>query len=132
MNGDSRAWDTNEERLKKWTTGLTGWPLIDAMMRELSSTGFLSHQGRVNVSSFLVNDLGIDWRKGARHFAQTLIDHDTCSNYTNWQMVAGLSPVALKHRRGIKQQSLRLDRSRATSKNGCLSLSDYHRPPFTK
>ncbi|MEE2787269.1 MAG: DASH family cryptochrome [Myxococcota bacterium] len=111
MTGTERPWDTSPERLDRWARGLTGWPLIDAMMRELSATGFLSHQGRVNVSSFLVNDLGIDWRTGAQHFATTLIDHDTCSNYTNWQMVAGISPVALKHRRGIKQQSLRLDRS---------------------
>ena len=60
------AWSTNEELLQRWKTGQTGWPLVDANMRELAATGFMSNRGRQNVASFLALDLGIDWRAGGR------------------------------------------------------------------
>lgn len=80
-----------DERLLRWKQGRTGMPLIDANMREIGATGYMSHRGRQNVASYLTVDLGVDWRKGAEHFQSLLIDFDVCSNWGNWAMVAGLS-----------------------------------------
>ena len=70
--------------------GRTGYPFIDANMRELLHTGFMSNRGRQNVASFLVRDLGLDWRLGAMHFERLLLDYDPASNYGNWQYAAGV------------------------------------------
>ena len=67
-----------------------GFPLIDANMRELVATGYMSNRGRQVVASFLVRDLGQDWRLGAEFFESHLLDHDVCSNYGNWQYSAGV------------------------------------------
>ncbi|ORY50805.1 cryptochrome [Rhizoclosmatium globosum] len=72
-----------------WCEGRTGVPFVDANMRELKATGFMSNRGRQNVASFLVKDLGVDWRLGAEWFEAMLLDHDPCSNYGNWLYVAG-------------------------------------------
>ncbi len=74
----------------KWASGKTGWPFIDANMIELNHTGFMSNRGRQNVASFLVKDLKIDWRWGASYFESKLIDYDPCSNWGNWQYIAGI------------------------------------------
>lgn len=73
-----------------WRDGRTGFPLIDANMRELAATGFMSNRGRQNVASFLAKNLGIDWRWGAAHFEAQLLDYDTASNYGNWCYAAGV------------------------------------------
>ncbi|SNS11236.1 deoxyribodipyrimidine photo-lyase (single-stranded DNA-specific) [Belliella buryatensis] len=83
-------WVRNEQLFQKWTEGNTGIPFIDANMRELNATGFMSNRGRQNVASFLVNDLNIDWRWGAAYFESQLIDYDVCSNWGNWMYVAGV------------------------------------------
>jgi deoxyribodipyrimidine photo-lyase len=70
--------------------GKTGQPFIDANMRELAATGFMSNRGRQNVASYLVHDLNVDWRWGAEYFESVLIDYDVCSNYGNWNYVAGI------------------------------------------
>lgn len=75
---------------EKWRIGETGVPLIDANMKELLTTGFMSNRGRQNVASFLVKDLQIDWRWGAAWFESQLIDYDVCSNWGNWLYVAGV------------------------------------------
>jgi deoxyribodipyrimidine photo-lyase len=75
---------------EKWRTGETGVPFIDANMKELLLTGFMSNRGRQNVASFLVKDLNLDWRWGARWFESQLIDYDVCSNWGNWMYVAGV------------------------------------------
>jgi deoxyribodipyrimidine photo-lyase len=75
--------------LEVWKEGCTGMPLVDANMRELSSTGFMSNRGRQNVASYLVLDLGVDWRLGASWFEYHLIDHDVTSNFGNWVSAAG-------------------------------------------
>ncbi|CAM9564714.1 unnamed protein product, partial [Heterosigma akashiwo] len=72
--------------------GRTGYPFIDANMRELRATGFMSNRGRQNVASFLCNDLGLDWRLGAEFFEERLIDYDPASNWVNWAYVAGVGP----------------------------------------
>ncbi|MCH7397848.1 DASH family cryptochrome [Belliella sp. DSM 107340] len=83
-------WVRNEQLFWKWAEGKTGIPFIDANMRELNETGFMSNRGRQNVASFLVNDLNIDWRWGAAYFESQLIDYDVCSNWGNWMYVAGV------------------------------------------
>lgn len=83
-------WSTDEDIFWKWANGETGIPFIDANMRELNQTGFMSNRGRQIVASFLVNDLKIDWRWGAMYFESKLIDYDVCSNWGNWMYVAGV------------------------------------------
>ncbi len=73
-----------------WCDGRTGYPLVDANMRELRATGFMSNRGRQNVASFLTKNLGIDWRFGAAWFEAQLIDYDVASNYGNWCYTAGV------------------------------------------
>ncbi|MEE9372182.1 MAG: DASH family cryptochrome [Saprospiraceae bacterium] len=75
---------------KIWADGRTGFPLVDANMLELKNTGFISSRGRQNVASFLVNDLKINWIIGAEYFESLLIDYDPCSNYGNWNYIAGV------------------------------------------
>lgn len=73
-----------------WAEGKTGVPFIDANMRELNQTGFMSNRGRQNVASFLVKDLHVNWQMGAEYFESMLIDYDVCSNWCNWNYVAGV------------------------------------------
>ena len=73
-----------------WCKGETGQPFVDANMRELNATGFMSNRGRQNVASYLVHDLGQDWRAGAAYFEHQLLDYDPCSNYGNWNYIAGV------------------------------------------
>ncbi|KAI3964417.1 hypothetical protein MKX01_028752 [Papaver californicum] len=76
---------------ESWRDGSTGrYSLIDANMKELSTTGFISNRGRQIVCSFLVRDMGIDWRMGAEWFETCLLDYDPCSNYGNWTYGAGV------------------------------------------
>lgn len=76
---------------EQWKTGQTGIPFIDATMLELNQTGFISHKGRQNVASYLVHDLGINWQMGAAYFESLLVDYDVCSNWGNWNHIAGVS-----------------------------------------
>lgn len=64
-------------------------PLVDANMRELASSGFMSNRGRQNVASYLALSLGMDWRLGADYFEYILTDYDVCSNWGNWVAAAG-------------------------------------------
>jgi len=73
-----------------WAIGKTGVPFVDANMRELTATGWMSNRGRQNVASFLVRDLKVNWQMGAEYFESQLIDYDTCSNWGNWNYVAGV------------------------------------------
>ncbi len=74
----------------RWTSGTTGFPLVDASMRELTATGFMSNRGRQNVASFLTKNLRIDWRAGAEWFESLLVDYDVASNWGNWAYAAGV------------------------------------------
>lgn len=93
-----RKWSTDQKRFQSWAEGSTGEPFVDANMRELNATGFMSNRGRQNVASYLTKDLGIDWRMGAEYFESQLIDFDVCSNYGNWQYVAGVGNDPRKDR----------------------------------
>lgn len=83
-------WSQDMKKFEAWSEGRTGVPFVDANMRELKHTGFMSNRGRQNVASFLVKDLGLDWRLGAEWFESLLLDHDVCSNYGNWNYAAGI------------------------------------------
>jgi deoxyribodipyrimidine photo-lyase len=82
-------WSTNDELLKPWQEGKTGYPLVDAGMRELLATGLMHNRVRMVVASFLVKNLNIDWRQGQAWFWEHLLDADLASNSMNWQWVAG-------------------------------------------
>jgi deoxyribodipyrimidine photo-lyase len=85
-----KNWREDVRIFELWAEGKTGIPFIDANMRELKLTGFMSNRGRQNVASFLVKDLSINWLMGAEWFESQLIDYDPCSNYGNWNYVAGV------------------------------------------
>jgi deoxyribodipyrimidine photo-lyase len=90
MGSIDKRWRNDERLLKIWIEGRTGIPFIDANMRELAATGFMSNRGRQNVASFLVKDLFVNWQMGAEYFESILIDYDPCSNWGNWNYVAGV------------------------------------------
>lgn len=83
---DNRA----ERAFEAWKAGATKDAFVNANMRELAATGFMSNRGRQNVASYLVHDLGVDWRWGAAHFEQQLIDYDPASNWGNWAYIVGV------------------------------------------
>ncbi len=81
-------WDNDPMHIAAWTAGLTGYPLVDAAMRQLADTGWVHNRARMVAASFLVKDLMVDWRIGERIFMQGLIDGDPASNNGGWQWVA--------------------------------------------
>jgi len=86
---DRIEWRNNPEEFQKWCEGQTGYPLVDAGMRELNATGFIHNRVRMLVGSFLCKHLLIDWRLGEAYFASKLLDYEMSSNVGNWQWVAG-------------------------------------------
>lgn len=86
---DRIVWRNNEIEFKAWCEGKTGYPLVDAGMRQLNQTGFMHNRVRMLVGSFLCKHLLIDWRWGESYFAEKLHDYDMASNIGNWQWVAG-------------------------------------------
>ncbi|SDJ86424.1 deoxyribodipyrimidine photo-lyase (single-stranded DNA-specific) [Halovenus aranensis] len=85
-----KEWKRDRELFERWADGETGVPFVDANMRELNRTGYMSNRGRQNVASFLVDALGVDWRWGAAYFEQQLVDYDVASNWGNWAYQAGV------------------------------------------
>ncbi|MDF2431425.1 MAG: cryptochrome [Mucilaginibacter sp.] len=83
--------DSQDELFESWKSGKTGFPLIDAFMHELNATGYINNYGRQVVASFLVNDLKVDWTKGAAYFEEKLIDYSPASNWGNWAFIAGVN-----------------------------------------
>jgi deoxyribodipyrimidine photo-lyase len=79
------------ELFESWKKGQTGVPFVDANMRELNATGFMSNRGRQNAASFLVKDLKVNWTWGAAYFEEMLIDYCPASNWGNWAYVAGVA-----------------------------------------
>ena len=82
------AFDQDESLWQAWCGGATGYPLVDAAMRQLNSTGYMHNRLRMVAASFLVKDLGIDWRRGERYFALHLNDYDLAANNGGWQWAA--------------------------------------------
>ena len=86
---NSFVWQNNHEHLQKWQAGETGYPIIDAGMRQLWQTGWMHNRVRMLVASFLTKNLLIDWRHGAKWFTDCLVDADLAANSASWQWVAG-------------------------------------------
>ena len=86
---DKIKWRNNEGEFKKWCEGNTGYPLVDAGMRQLNKTGYMHNRVRMVVASFLIKHLLIDWRWGEKYFAKKLLDFELSSNNGNWQWAAG-------------------------------------------
>lgn len=86
---DRIIWRNNEAEFEKWKEGITGYPLVDAGMRELNNTGFMHNRVRMVAASFLCKHLLIDWRWGEAYFANKLLDYEMSSNVGNWQWAAG-------------------------------------------
>lgn len=85
----SLKWSNSEKNIDSWKKGLTGFPMVDACMRELNTTGYMHNRGRMTTASFLIKTLLIDWRIGEQYFAQQLTDYDIASNNGNWQGISG-------------------------------------------
>ncbi|MFA5258080.1 MAG: deoxyribodipyrimidine photo-lyase [Opitutales bacterium] len=87
-------WREDDAALKAWQQGLTGFPIVDAGMRQLWNTGWMHNRARMIAGSFLVKDLLLHWRKGAEWFMGTLVDADAASNFLGWQWLGGCGPDA--------------------------------------
>ncbi len=90
-------WDKNKELLEKWKKGKTGYPIVDAAMRQLNQTGFIHNRGRMIVASFLSKNLHIDWREGEKYFSKNLLDIDWLQNLAGWQSTVGVAKHSLPY-----------------------------------
>jgi deoxyribodipyrimidine photo-lyase len=124
LRGVRIDWKDDRVRLAQWCDGQTGFPLVDANMRELAATGFMSNRGRQNVASFLTKNLGINWRLGAAYFESMLLDYDVCSNWGNWNYAAGVGNDARGFRFfNITKQAKDYDRAGDYVKHWCPELA---------
>lgn len=143
---DAVPWNNNEEDFKRWCEGTTGFPIVDAGMRELNETGFMPNRARLITASFLVKDLHIHWQWGERYFATHLIDYDPAVNNGNWQWVAStgcdaqpyfrvfnpilqgkrFDPEALYIKKWVKE--LALHGAREIHCGNCCGLNGYPAP----
>ena len=88
-NFDNFPWSTNKSHLEKWKSGKTGYPLVDAAMRQMYEIGWMHNRLRMVTGSFLVKHLRINWLEGEKYFKDTLLDYDTANNVSGWQWIAG-------------------------------------------
>ena len=102
---DLIGWRNNENEFEKWHTGQTGYPLVDAGMRELNATGFMHNRVRMVTASFLTKHLLIDWRWGEAYFAEKLLDFELSANNGNWQWAAGCGCDAAPYFRVFNPES---------------------------
>lgn len=108
---DSVAWRRDAADFAAWQHGTTGFPTVDAGMRQLAETGWIANRARLIVASFLTRELFLDWRVGAHHFMRTLVDADVANNVANWRWVAGVGSDASPYFRILDptRQGLRFD-----------------------
>ena len=102
---DKIIWEKNEVHFFSWCTGKTGYPIVDAGMRELNATGFMHNRVRMVVASFLTKHLLLDWRLGAAYFAEKLLDFELASNTGGWQWAAGCGCDAAPYFRVFNPQA---------------------------
>ena len=97
---DAIDWDGRDEHFDAWREGRTGYPIVDAGMRELKTTGWMHNRARLITACFLVKDLHIDWRRGEQHFMRLLLDGDEANNNGNWQWISsvGVDPAPVSRR----------------------------------
>ncbi|MCZ4407780.1 DASH family cryptochrome [Cryomorphaceae bacterium 1068] len=125
IRNEEMDWKIDIEKLEAWKKGETGIPFVDANMKELNETGFMSNRGRQIVASYLVKDLKQDWRCGAAYFEQELIDYDVTSNWGNWAYVAGVGNDPRENRYfNILTQANRYDGKGEYIKHWLPELSD--------
>ena len=118
-------WKNDSHLLSLWVEGRTGVPFVDANMKEIKETGYMSMRGRKCVSRFLVNDLKVNWQMGAEYFESMLIDYDPCSNWGNWNYISGIGSDPRDQRPfNIITQARRYDPHGAYVKKWIPELSD--------
>ena len=124
-------WRNNEEEFKKWCEGKTGFPLVDAGMRQLNQTGVMHNRVRMLVGSFLCKHLLIDWRWGEAYFAEKLHDYEMASNVGNWQWVAGCGVDAAPYFRIFNptSQIQKFDKKLAYIKKWAPDFQELTYPP---
>jgi deoxyribodipyrimidine photo-lyase len=132
-------WNDNAEWLARWKEGKTGYPIVDAAMRELLETGYMHNRARMIVASFFTKDLHLDWRLGEEHFAKHLMDYELSSNVGGWQWAASTGTDAQPYFRifNPELQSKRFDPEGAYIKRYVpelrgLNASDIHAPQKAK
>lgn len=129
---DEIQWENNELLFQKWCEGKTGYPFVDAGMRELNTTGHMHNRVRMIVASFLCKHLLIDWRWGETYFAQKLLDYEQASNVGNWQWAAGSGVDAAPYFRIFNptEQIKKFDKDLVYIKKWIpeLNSSDYPKP----
>ena len=96
--GDGKVWSTENSKIQSWINGETKESFVNANMKELAHTGFMSNRGRQNVANYLTKQLKVDWRIGAEYFEALLIDYDVHSNYGNWLYNAGIGNDSMPFR----------------------------------
>jgi len=130
---DDVRWSGGDRVYEAWTRGETGIPFVDANMRELNATGYMSNRGRQNVASFLANNCRVDWRKGAAYFETQLVDYDPASNYGNWAYQSQVGNDSRDSYFDIVKQARRYDEDADYVKRWCPELTplppeDAHEP----
>lgn len=122
-------WRDDPEDVAAWTEGRTGYPVVDAGMRQLLAEGFMHNRARMVVASFLTKDLYVDWRVGAAHFMRWLVDGDVANNQLNWQWTAGTGTDTNPHRIfNPTTQSKRFDPTGAYIRRYVPELADVAAP----
>lgn len=127
---DAIKWNNNEEEFQKWCDGKTGYPFVDAGMRELNATGHMHNRVRMVVASFLCKHLLIDWRWGEAYFATKLLDYEQSSNIGNWQWAAGSGVDAAPYFRIFNptEQVKKFDKNLIYIKKWVPELQEFNYP----
>lgn len=128
------AWRNNETEFYKWCNGETGYPIVDAGMRELNETGFMHNRVRMVVASFLTKHLLIDWRWGEAYFAEKLLDYELSSNNGNWQWAAGCGCDAAPYFRIFNptEQTKKFDADLIYTKKWIKNFTPNYLPPIVE
>lgn len=127
IQGREIAWQRDESDFRRWVDGETGFPFVDAAMRELAATGYQSNRARQNAASFLANTLRIDWRWGAAYYESRLLDYDVASNYGNWAYIAGVGTDSRERSFDVLWQAHNYDPDAAYVRSWVPELADL--PP---
>ena len=123
-------WRNNSDEFEKWCQGLTGYPLVDAGMRQLNESGFMHNRLRMLTASFLCKHLLIDWRWGEAYFAEKLLDYDMAANVGNWQWAAGCGCDAAPYFRIFNpyEQAKKFDPQAIYIKRWIPEIDELHYP----
>ncbi len=109
IRGREIDWRGTDEQFERWAAGETGIPFVDATVRELNWSGYVSNRGRQNAASFLANNLRVDWRLGAAYYEARLVDYDVASNWGNWAYIAGVGNDSRNRHFDVLSQARKYD-----------------------